>query len=164
MTVEEYNLCVDRYADNVYRFFISALHDRELSKDMVQEVFLRLWNKHKDISFEAAKSYIFKTAYHLTVDLFRKKTTLSIAPEEIATYDIRTTTIREHFDMTKILDEGLKKLPDVQRTVLLLRDYEGYSYKEIEQITGLSETQVKVYIYRARVFLKNFLFHYSIIL
>jgi RNA polymerase sigma-70 factor (ECF subfamily) len=39
----------------------------------------------------------------------------------------------------------------------LLRDYEGYSYDEIGEITGLNESQVKVYIYRARISLKNYL-------
>jgi RNA polymerase sigma-70 factor (ECF subfamily) len=48
-------------------------------------------------------------------------------------------------------------LPPDQQSALLLRDYEGYSYKEISEITGLNEAQVKVYIYRARVFLKNYL-------
>jgi len=48
-------------------------------------------------------------------------------------------------------------LPELQRMVLLLRDYEGYSYKEIGEMASLSESQVKVYIYRARVFLKKYI-------
>jgi len=48
-------------------------------------------------------------------------------------------------------------LPEIQRSVVLLRDYEGYSYNEIAEITGLSESQVKVYIFRARTFLKNYI-------
>ena len=46
-------------------------------------------------------------------------------------------------------------MPEDQRSVILLRDYEGYSYKEISELTGLSESQVKVYIYRGRLFLKE---------
>jgi RNA polymerase sigma-70 factor (ECF subfamily) len=56
-----------------------------------------------------------------------------------------------------VLNEAVKRLPDIQRTVILLRDYEGYSYKEIGDVTSLSEAQVKVYIFRARVFLKNYI-------
>lgn len=52
---------------------------------------------------------------------------------------------------------ALEKLPPVQKTVVLLRDYENYSYKEIAEITSLSETQVKVYIFRARSFMKTFI-------
>jgi RNA polymerase sigma-70 factor (ECF subfamily) len=60
-------------------------------------------------------------------------------------------------DLKEVLDEAVAQLPEIQRSVLLLRDYEGYSYKEIGEITDLNETQVKVYIYRARIFMKNYL-------
>jgi len=53
--------------------------------------------------------------------------------------------------------DAVNKLPEIQRSVVLLRDYEGYSYEEIGKITGLNEAQVKVYIYRARVFLKEYI-------
>lgn len=64
---------------------------------------------------------------------------------------------RQYSDLSEILSDAVKLLPDIQRTVVLLRDYEGYSYKEIGDITELSEAQVKVYIYRARIFLKNYI-------
>ena len=48
-------------------------------------------------------------------------------------------------------------LPEIQRSLILLRDYEGYSYEEIGNITGLNESQVKVYIFRGRLALKNYL-------
>jgi len=56
-----------------------------------------------------------------------------------------------------VLNRAIENLPEDQRSVLLLRDYEGYSYKEIADITNLTETKVKVYIYRARVYLKSFI-------
>ncbi|MAE09207.1 MAG: hypothetical protein CL661_10665 [Bacteroidetes bacterium] len=60
-------------------------------------------------------------------------------------------------DLKEILNLAVDKLPEIQRSVVMLRDYEGYSYEEIGKITNLSESQVKVYIYRARVFLKKFI-------
>ncbi|HVA97710.1 MAG TPA: sigma-70 family RNA polymerase sigma factor, partial [Bacteroidia bacterium] len=59
--------------------------------------------------------------------------------------------------LKEVLNDAVNKLSDVQRSVVLLRDYEGYSYQEIGKITELTEAQVKVYIYRARVFLKNYI-------
>jgi RNA polymerase sigma-70 factor (ECF subfamily) len=59
--------------------------------------------------------------------------------------------------LSEILNQAVQKLSETQRSVILLRDYEGYSYQEIGEITGLSEAQVKVYIFRARVFLKNYI-------
>ena len=57
----------------------------------------------------------------------------------------------------KVLEEALSRLSETQRSLVLLKDYEGYSYEEIGKITGLNESQVKVYLHRARVQLKNFL-------
>jgi RNA polymerase sigma-70 factor (ECF subfamily) len=57
----------------------------------------------------------------------------------------------------KILEDALGRLSETQRSLVLLKDYEGYSYEEIGQITGLNESQVKVYLHRARIQLKNFL-------
>jgi RNA polymerase sigma-70 factor (ECF subfamily) len=56
-----------------------------------------------------------------------------------------------------VLNGALEQLPTIQKSVIMLRDYEGYSYEEIEEITGLNESQVKVYIYRARVALKEYI-------
>ena len=63
----------------------------------------------------------------------------------------------QYSDLHEILNEAIEKLPEVQKSVILLRDYEGYAYDEIGEITGLNESQVKVYIYRARLFLKKYI-------
>ena len=60
-------------------------------------------------------------------------------------------------DLNEILHEALERLPEQQKTAVMLRDYEGYSYKEIGEITGLSEAQVKINIYRGRLALKNYI-------
>ena len=60
-------------------------------------------------------------------------------------------------ELKEILENALAKLPEQQRQLILLRDYEGYSYNEIGEITGLNETQVKVYIFRARKVLKDYI-------
>jgi RNA polymerase sigma-70 factor (ECF subfamily) len=59
--------------------------------------------------------------------------------------------------MKKVLEEALARLNETQRSLVMLKDYEGYSYEEIGKITGLNESQVKVYLHRARVQLKNYL-------
>jgi len=63
----------------------------------------------------------------------------------------------QSFDIHEILNNGLNELSEIQRNVVLLRDYEGYSYQEIGEMTDLSEQQVKVYIFRARKFLKEYI-------
>ncbi len=72
-------------------------------------------------------------------------------------FDQPETDHRPYNDLKEILDEALHRLPDIQKSLILLRDYEGYSYEEIGKITDLSESQVKVYIFRGRIALKNYL-------
>lgn len=154
MTVEEYNLCVDRFSDGVYRFILKSLRDKDKARDVVQDSFEKLWVNAKEVNFEKAKSYIFTTAYHTMIDLIRREKKSvsfdSISPGDFAHSD-------QYSDLHEILNVAIAKLPDVQKSVVILRDYEGYSYTEIAEITGLNESQVKVYIYRARMFLKTYI-------
>jgi RNA polymerase sigma factor (sigma-70 family) len=154
MTVKEYNLCVDDYADRLYRFALKTLGDSDAANDVVQDSFERLWVKHENVDYLKVKSYLFTTAYHASIDFIRlNKRITSIDNINANAY----STSKTYSDLQEVLHEAIKKLPEAQRSVLLLRDYEGYSYQEIEEITGLNEAQVKVYIYRARVFLKDYI-------
>ena len=154
MNPREYNRSVDLYSDSIYRFILKNIRDEERARDIVQDTYEKLWRNAEMVNVEKVKSYLFTTAYHTMVDVIRKdkrQTTLedNKIPEE--THD------RQYSDLSEVLNEAVGRLPDIQRTVILLRDYEGYSYKEIGEVTQLSEAQVKVYIYRARVFLKNYI-------
>lgn len=154
MTAAEYNECVDLFADGVYRFILKNVKDEENARDIVQDAFAKMWEKVLDITYEKGKSYLFTAAYHTMIDYIRKeKPKDNLAKAE----NLYSEAIHGYSDLKEILDEAVEKLPDIQRSVLLLRDYEGYSYEEIGQITGLSESQVKVYIYRARIAMKNYL-------
>lgn len=154
MTTAQYNQSVDLYADSIYRFALKNLNDIDIARDIVQDTFERLWVKVNDVSFEKVKSYLFTTAYHCIIDLNRREKKKG-AYNETQIKRIEHTT--QYSDLKEILDEALKKLPEIQRTVILLRDYEGYNYEEIGEITGLNESQVKVYIFRARKFLKDYI-------
>jgi len=154
MTTSEYNCCVDDFADGVYRFILKNIRDEEKAKDVVQESFIKMWDKVTDITYEKARSYLFTTAYHTMIDQIRrekKQTTLDDS------FTKKMTTENQYSDLKEVLDAALEKLPEIQKSVILLRDYEGYSYEEIGEITNLNESQVKVYIYRARLFLRNYI-------
>ena len=154
MTPEQYNNCVDQQADGVYRFILHNIRDSEKAKDIVQDTFEKLWINVTNVSYEKSKSYIFTTAYHTMVDKIRKEKKQGSWKE---VKEIAHSHSEHYSDLKKILSEAVGKLPEIQRSVVLLRDYEGYSYEEIGEITSLSESQVKVYIYRARVFLKEYI-------
>ncbi|HPD64472.1 MAG TPA: RNA polymerase sigma factor [Bacteroidia bacterium] len=154
MTVTEYNKSVDDYSDGIYRFIVKNIGDSDKAKDIVQDTFMKLWQKIDEVNGEKVKSYLFTTAYHTMIDYIRKDN--RITGLEQADYSGHKTS-ETYSDTMEIINAAVKRLPEIQRTVILLRDYEGYSYNDIAEVTGLNESQVKVYIYRARVALKEYL-------
>lgn len=152
MTVEEYNKSVDLFSDNIYRFILKNIKDTDEAKDIVQDSFEKLWIRSSEVSFEKVKSYLFTIAYHTMIDKIRKNKRITT----VENYNSFNVSYYDNYNnVSEVLNELINKLPDIQRAVILLRDYEGYSYDEISQITGITETQVKVYIYRGRLALKK---------
>jgi RNA polymerase sigma-70 factor (ECF subfamily) len=154
MTVKEYNQAVDNYSDGIFRFILKNIKDEERTKDIVQDTFEKLWVKLSDVNGQKAKSYLFSTAYHTMIDMIRKESRQTDFEEAHLEKHAHS---EQYSDLNEILHQALNQLPEAQRSVILLRDYEGYSYNEIAEITGLSESQVKVYIYRGRLFLKKYI-------
>lgn len=154
MTEREYNECVKTYADNVYRFILKNLRHEEDARDVVQTAFEKMWIHRDEIDAAKSKSYLFTVAYHQMIDHIRKVKRVQLREEFNEELKVQNKPAN---NLKKILDEALARLGETQRTLVLLKDYEGYSYEEIGQITNLSESQVKVYLHRARVQLKEYL-------
>ena len=154
MTPAEYNACVDQHADALFRFVVKNIKDRDAARDVVQDTFEKMWLKVDKVELSKAKSYLFTTGYHTMIDKIRKEQRAGLLEDQ---HEELVKTENHFSDIKKVLDKALGTLNEIQRSVILLRDYEGYSYEEIGEITGLNESQVKVYIYRARLALKNYL-------
>lgn len=154
MTVKEYNRAVDAYSDSLYRFVLKNLRDDAMASDIIQDTFEKLWVKLEEVNGLKVKSYLFTSAYHTMIDYIRReKRYMDVDPSHI----FESSGGDQYTDLGEILERAVQNLPEDQKAVVMLRDYEGYSYREISEITGLSESQVKVYIYRARVYLKGYI-------
>jgi RNA polymerase sigma-70 factor (ECF subfamily) len=154
MTINEYNQAVDDFSNRLYRFVLKSIKDIHKAEDIVQDSYEKLWKNIENVDGNKVKSYLFTTAYHTMLDRIRKEKRSSF------TEDLKLPEEgheNNYSDLSEILKEAVARLPEIQRMVLLLRDYEGYNYNEIGELTKLSESQVKVYIYRARVFLKKYI-------
>jgi len=154
MTEREYNQCVNQYADNVYRFIVKNLKNEEDARDVVQSAFEKMWRSREGIDAERSKSFLFTVAYNQMIDHIRKVKRVTLREDF---HEASRTIDQPHNNMKKILNDALARLNETQRSLVMLKDYEGYSYEEIGKITGLNESQVKVYLHRARIQLKNFL-------
>jgi RNA polymerase sigma-70 factor (ECF subfamily) len=153
MTEREYNECVTTYADNVYRFILKNLRHEEDARDVVQTAFEKMWRNKNEVDAQKSKSYLFTVAYHQMIDHIRKVKRIQL--REDFNEDIKVQN-RPVNNLKKVLDDALARLSETQRSLVLLKDYEGYSYEEIGKITGLNESQVKVYLHRARLQLRGY--------
>lgn len=151
MNTTQYNQCVDSNADYLYRFVLGLIREAEEAQDIVQESFTRLWEHRTEVESSKAKSFLFTVAYRLAISHLRS---LKRAP----THELPLSHFANsaQYDNTaELLLAAMDTLSKVQRTVVMLCDWEGYSYREIAQITSLTEAQVKITIYRARTALKQ---------
>lgn len=151
MTPKEFNRSVDEFSDRVYRFVLKSLGDTERSRDIVQDSYERLWRNVEEIDYSKVKSWLFTTAYNNMIDIVRKEKRIDLQSE----YVYEPDHSEGYSDLSEILHECIGKLPEHMSTVIMLKDYEGYSYDEISDITGQTEAQVKINIYRGRVALRK---------
>lgn len=154
MDVKAYNSIVHQYSDSLYRFACKCTGNAEDGRDVVQNCFEALWQRRDRVEEAKAKAFLFQVAYNQSVDVYRKGRRTQYpaqAPE------VQAHSGSPQHGLRKTLDKALARLDEQPRALVLLKDYEGYSYDEIAHLTGLTETQVKVYLHRARKTLKAYL-------
>jgi RNA polymerase sigma-70 factor (ECF subfamily) len=152
MTAQEFNKLVELHADGLYRFILKNSGNEAEAEDVVQDAFEKLWLNHEKIEFAKGKSWLFSAGYHTMIDHIRRSKKISYMEEHHENSQYTTESYTGTADM---LQKAVDLLPAAQKSVLMLRDYEGYTYQEIAGITGFNEGQVKVYIHRARIFLRD---------
>ena len=158
MTDKAYNECVDNFADGVYRFIVKNIRHTEDAQDIVQSAFEKLWVNRAQVLPEKAKSYLFTVAYHQMIDHIRKSNKMPLSDEASIPHQLVNQAQTE---LKELLMRAVNELNPTQKSLVLLKDYEGYSYQEIAEIMNLSDSQVKVYLHRARIILKNKLSAYA---
>ena len=155
MTDNDYNQCVNLYADNVFRFIVKNLRHEEDARDVVQTAFEKLWRNREAVENEKCKSYLFTVAYNQMIDHIRKNKRINL--KENLTEDTKIGYHNNSNNTKQLLMVALNRLSETQKSLVMLKDYEGYNYDEISKIMNLTESQVKVYLHRARLSLRNYL-------
>lgn len=131
-----------------------CIRNSDDSRDIVQDSYTKLWENRKAVEFSKSKAWLFTTAHNGLINFLKKQGRTSFFEE--GKLDRMNPVSESHrFEVKEILEKCLVVLPPVQRSILLLRDLEGYDYKEIGEILDLTESQVKVYLFRARQKLKD---------
>ena len=153
MKRHEYNSAVETYAGNLYGYAMRFLRSEHDAQDIVQDVFEKLWLNRKKVEYPKVKSWMFTTAHNAMINFLNRKDRMQLGDTLNVRHDDNEQSKR--YEAREIVDKAVSFLPPVQKSVVLLRDLEGYTYQEIGEILMISEPQVKVYLFRARKKLKN---------
>ncbi|MGJ8661669.1 MAG: RNA polymerase sigma factor [Bacteroidota bacterium] len=147
MKRDEYNIAIKNHANALYGYALKFLRDSENAQDIVQDVFEKLWLNRKAVELEKAKSWMFTTAFHAMLNFNKKRSRMTYDSESLPE---RGSNEKNLFESNQVVERAVNILPPLQKSIILLRDLQGYSYQEIGNILDISESQVKVYLFRAR--------------
>jgi len=154
VTRKEYIHVSKTVSGKLYSYLKNCLGDAEVAQDLVQDSLEKLWKSRKKLDVKQGEKWLFTTGYRAMLHWIRDNKRLS----RIDNVSIDESIEREgQDDLKQWIALGLRALTMEQRQIILLRDMQGHSYQEIQEITGLKESQVKVYLFRARKKLKSIL-------
>ncbi len=155
MDIESFQTRVLPVKDKLYRFAFRLLGSEEEAKDVVQEVFVRVWKGRENMeAIQNWEAWCMRITKNLSLDKIRTWKRRNTQPLE-SSFDVHTESLTP-YESTEI-NESMQRvgslieaLPEKQRNIIHLRDVEGYSYQEICDILELDMNQVKVNLFRAR--------------
>ena len=145
--------------DKLFRLAFRITLDTAEAEDIVQETLIRVWqNRAKWHEISSIEAYCQIICRRLALDAAGKAGHGNVLLDEHSQQHLLTVTPEEQFDNQErlsLIKQLMDSLPEVQRTIMELRDIEGLSYQEISNVMDLTEVQVKVYLHRARTKIKN---------
>lgn len=153
MTSAEYNFSIDQHSDALYRFAVHFLKDSEDARDVVQDTFEKLWLNKDKVEKEKVKSWLFTCAHNAMLNQVSRKKRQQTHLDSQAVH--KSQAPDSSFESKQVIDQLVSSLPPIQKSILLLRDLEGYTYEEIGAMLSIPPSQVKVYLFRARLKIKK---------
>ena len=153
MTEKEYTDIAQKCREELYRFAVRYTADGDSAWDVVQDAFVALWTHCTEVEPIKAKGWLVRVMYRQLVDQHRRDTRFRKLAPALAGEEWYSQ--HDNFELHDAMQQALAQLPEQHRAILLMKDLEGYQYKEIAQITGLEESQVTGILYRARINLKK---------
>lgn len=153
MTTEEFKNKVIPFSRKLYPMLFRILGNEEETRDALQDLMVKLWNKRKELDGCTNQSaYIVTMARNYSFDLLKKKRPERI--QEADRYKILNLEADELSQETKekfeCVHRSIHNLPEKYRTVLQLRDIDGFSFEEIKELTGDEVPNLRVILSRAR--------------
>jgi RNA polymerase sigma-70 factor, ECF subfamily len=140
-----------RHKDALYDYCCRLLNDRVQAEDVVHESFLMLWkDAHTLDALDSFRSWLFGIARHKALNAIRDRKSFDELFDDSSIEEDDPYTIFVRNERSALLSELLEMIRPAFKDLVVLKDYEGFSYAEIAKITGLSIASVRVHLFRAR--------------
>jgi RNA polymerase sigma-70 factor (ECF subfamily) len=140
----------NRYAGDVYRFAHWLTGNPHDARDITSETFVRAWTAPEEPRMETVKAYLFAIARNLHRKQWRRQSRFDVLDEAMPDRAAQPDEAAVNQDEFQRTMEAVHALPEIDRTVMLLRAEEELSYDDIAAATGLSAAAVRVRVFRAR--------------
>lgn len=154
-------MAIKEHSNALFSFAVHFLRNKEDAKDIVQDSFEKLWLNCEKVEYSKVKSWLFTCTYNAMVNFSLRSKRIVLS--ETSKLPENWEQTHSPFESRQIVDRIVGILPPLQKSIILLRDLEGYTYEEIGEILDLSPSQVKVYLFRARNKVKKQLQYLNII-
>ena len=145
--------------NQLFRLALRITLSREEAEDIVQDTMIKVWDPRYEWSnIDSIEAYSLRICRNLSLDRLKKRDNQNDSFEEEQLDTVHTSTPQDRLidqDSLRVVKEIVDSLPEKQRSSMQLRDFEGKQYKEIADILGITEEQVKVNIFRARQAVKQ---------
>jgi len=159
MDIKQFTSEILPYKNKLYRFAYRIVGNGAEAEDVVQEVMIKLWKQREKLhEYNNIEAWCIRMTKNLSIDKTRSKHyRVGIIPEgfDISSNHNNPHEVTETQDTMQRIKNMMNNLPTKQREVMHMRDIEGLSYKEIEAQLEIPMNQVKVYLFRARKFIKS---------
>lgn len=162
MSHEDFEQVYLQYSDKIFRFVYFKTNNVYLAEDITSEVFVRAWKNWEKFKPDYTKAWFYKIAGNLLIDHWRReKNKKNVSLEKIVDDGFEPSNNEDLIEKIskdekiKKLNKALESLPENLREVAILRFIEGMSGKEVSEILGLSEVNVRVLQHRALLKLKE---------
>lgn len=158
MTVEEFKNTVIPFSHKLYPMVLRILKNEEATRDALQEIMIKLWNRKNELKrCTNLSAYIITTSKNYCFDVLKKKRTTSFSEHD--NYQLLMLEAKlpnpEIIEKYKHVHSFIEKLPEKYKTVIQMRDIDGLSFEEIKELTGFEVPHIRVLLSRARLKIKT---------
>lgn len=151
----DYERMVEQHMDRVHSYAVWMLHDMEEARDVTQEALIRLWTHRRAVRAESVGPWLLKTAHRLVIDRLRRRTRRAdLGESRLATLVDEQRPGPERLaggsELGRRIGRALSRLPDRDRSIVLMREVHGATYEEIAKAVDRPLGTVKAALHRAR--------------